>query len=107
MSTFRAEKVVAVLPATLEPDTLYFVRVGAGFDLYASDTTGAVAHKINGSSERELALHVDYAGAQFQYLGYASRIARINRSVSPPSVAYAATSNVNADWPNRAVLTYT
>jgi len=48
MATFKAYKVVANLPSQLEPDALYLVRVGAGFDLYASDATGNVAHKLNG-----------------------------------------------------------
>lgn len=47
MSAFRAEKVVAALPATLEPNTLYSVRVGSGMDLYVTDATGAVAHGLN------------------------------------------------------------
>jgi hypothetical protein len=41
-------KEVAALPAILEPNTLYFVRAGQGFDLYLSDLTGAIAHKVNG-----------------------------------------------------------
>ena len=47
MSTIRFAKVVAALPATLAPNTLYMVRVGSGFDLYVSDATGSVAHPIN------------------------------------------------------------
>lgn len=40
-------KEVAALPVILEPNTLYFVRVGTGFDTYLSDTTGAIAYKQN------------------------------------------------------------
>ena len=47
MSEFRAQKVVSSLPATLQANTLYFVRIGSGFDLYCSDQTGSIAHKIN------------------------------------------------------------
>lgn len=47
MAVFRAEKVVSALPAELEPDTIYFVRTGAGFDIYVSDTTGSAAHPLN------------------------------------------------------------
>lgn len=47
MSTLRFAKHVANLPASLDSDTLYLVRAGAGFDLYLSDTTGTVAHQIN------------------------------------------------------------
>lgn len=46
---FRASKVVGALPGTLTPDTLYCVRVGEGFDLYVSDSTGTVAHPLNAS----------------------------------------------------------
>ena len=46
--TFRIDKVVAALPAQLEPDTLYAVRVGAGFDLYMTDALGETAHALNG-----------------------------------------------------------
>lgn len=42
-------KVVAVLPSTLTADALYAVRAGEGFDLYLADSTGAIAHKVNGS----------------------------------------------------------
>lgn len=47
MSTFVAAKVVASLPDPVTPNTVYFVRAGAGFDLYCSDSTGSIAHKIN------------------------------------------------------------
>jgi len=49
MAIFRAEKVISTLPGSLEADTLYAVRVGDGFDLYISDSTGTVAHKVNPS----------------------------------------------------------
>ncbi len=47
MANFKVYKEVSALPGTLEPDALYLVRVGTGFDLYCSDATGSVAHKIN------------------------------------------------------------
>lgn len=47
MAVFRTEKVISALPLTLVPNTIYFVRVGDGFDLYVSDSTGSVAHKVN------------------------------------------------------------
>ena len=50
MAIFRVDKVVAALPGTLTPSTVYAVRVGAGFDLYISDSTGSVAHKVNGEA---------------------------------------------------------
>lgn len=51
---FKAHKIVAVLPVTLEPDTLYFVRVGIGFDLYCTDTTANIAYKINSLTSSEI-----------------------------------------------------
>jgi hypothetical protein len=39
----RIEKYVASLPGTLTANTLYFVRVGAGFDLYVTNDQGIVA----------------------------------------------------------------
>lgn len=47
MHTLRIHKVVANLPTRLEPDAVYAVRNGGGFDLYISDQTGRTAHRIN------------------------------------------------------------
>jgi hypothetical protein len=58
MSTFAAHKVVSALPATLAANAIYAVRVGAGFDLYITDSTGQVAHKVNDSlTWGHLAMH--------------------------------------------------
>ena len=51
MSEFRAQKVISSLPA-LQANTLYFVRTGDGFDLFCSDQTGSVAHKLNDGDAR-------------------------------------------------------
>ena len=40
-------KAVSALPSPLAPNTIYLVRVGQGYDLYATDTTGSSAYKIN------------------------------------------------------------
>lgn len=40
-------KTVSALPSPLAPNTFYLVRVGQGYDLYATDTTGSSAYKIN------------------------------------------------------------
>lgn len=45
--TLQIHKVVSALPDPLEADAVYAVRTGAGFDLYVSDSTGSVAHKLN------------------------------------------------------------
>jgi len=47
MSTFRAHKVVSTLPSVMEPDAIYAVRVGEGFDLYITDNAGLIAHRVN------------------------------------------------------------
>lgn len=59
MAAIRFAKVVAGLPATLAPDTLYLVRSGAGFDLFLSDATGAIAYPVNPSGGASM----DNAGA--------------------------------------------
>lgn len=46
-----ARKEVAALPATLTPNTIYAVRRGTGFDLYISDSTGLIAHKLNNTDD--------------------------------------------------------
>lgn len=51
MDKVQHRKEVSTLPSTLEPDTLYYVRVGAGFDLYLTDHTGSHAYKINDNTE--------------------------------------------------------
>jgi len=43
----KVYKTVVSLPASLEPNTVYAVRSGAGFDLYITDLTGSIAHKSN------------------------------------------------------------
>ena len=47
MTMLRFSKVVSSLPGTLTPNTLYMVRVGAGFDLFVSDATGSIAYPVN------------------------------------------------------------
>ena len=47
MAVFNAVKQVAELPPTLQPNTIYLLRVGAGFDLYCSDVTGSIAYQPN------------------------------------------------------------
>lgn len=42
MALIRASKVVAALPTTLEASTIYFVRVGAGFDLFVTNQSGTI-----------------------------------------------------------------
>lgn len=46
---FRKE--IATLPLTLEPNTIYAIRRGVGFDLYITDVLGSVAHKVNNTDD--------------------------------------------------------
>lgn len=54
MAQYKIEKVVSALPAVLEPNTVYAVRVGVGFDFYLSDLTGTVAHPLNSTGASDL-----------------------------------------------------
>jgi hypothetical protein len=47
MSLLKVHKVISALPSPLEADSIYIVRVGAGFDMYVTDTTGAIAYASN------------------------------------------------------------
>lgn len=105
MSASRAHKLVAALPDPLEPNALYLLRAGAGFDLYASDQTGSVAHKLNADEgsggtgggftpARQSAAHAAYI-----YFDLGSRINRWDR--------YAETMQSAAGlWADREGLSY-
>jgi hypothetical protein len=48
MAQLKVHKVVAALPDPLEADSVYFVRSGAGFDLYVTNSLGlVVAYALN------------------------------------------------------------
>ncbi len=51
----RIEKVVSTLPDPISASTLYFVRAGLGIDVYVSDSSGIIAHKVNVSEDQVLA----------------------------------------------------
>lgn len=64
------KKVVAALPATLEPNSVYYVRVGDGFDIYVTDNTGSPqARGLNAQlnqpdvTESPIATQADAAGS--------------------------------------------
>lgn len=44
-------KELVSLPSTLDPNTIYAVRRGTGFDLYITDSTGLIAHKVNNTDD--------------------------------------------------------
>lgn len=47
MSVLAIHKVVGDTPVPLDADSIYVVRVGTGFDLKVTDSTGSVAHSLN------------------------------------------------------------
>lgn len=58
--TIKFYKTVVNLPPTLEPNTVYAVRVGEGFDFYLSDMTGEIAYKTNAvESDKTVTLYQD------------------------------------------------
>lgn len=55
MAQLRTHKFVSALPVQLEANAIYFVRVGSGFDLYVTNSTGTiVAQKLNNVTQTEL-----------------------------------------------------
>lgn len=54
MSVIKFRKEVSVLPEVLTANTLYMVRIGTGFDLYVTDSTGNTAHKINPTNSLDI-----------------------------------------------------
>lgn len=53
MADLKIFKEVHSLPDSLQPNAIYCIRVGSGFDLYVSDATGQVAHKVNSEAINE------------------------------------------------------
>ena len=60
-----------------------------------SGTGGGIEHSIYADASRPIA-----------YVGYSSRIVRLDYATWPPVETTAPTTNVHADWPNRATLGY-
>lgn len=55
----KYHKVVAALPSTLDPNSVYYVRVGTGFDLYVTNDAGLVAaYQLNPDPKTVSALTV-------------------------------------------------
>lgn len=51
MAQVKFHKFVAALPVTLEADSIYYVRVGAGFDIYVTNSSGTiVAYSLNATA---------------------------------------------------------
>ena len=54
MATFKTVKQLFVTPnvGNIEPNTVYYVRAGEGFDLYCTDSTGNAVYQINKTEEK-------------------------------------------------------
>ena len=84
MAVFRIEKNIAALPGTLTADTVYAVRAGAGFDLYITDSTASIAHKVNTTDISEtgpsltytssILTRIDYDSGNYKTFTYASGV---------------------------------
>jgi hypothetical protein len=56
MAVIKHHKHVAALPATLEANSVYYVRTGAGFDIYVTNDSGlVVAYPLNTQGDTWLA----------------------------------------------------
>lgn len=58
-----------------------------------------------GGGGAEKSLYAD-ASRPIAYVGYSSRIVRMDYATWPPVETTASTANVHTDWPNRATLGY-
>ena len=79
-------KTVSSLPVPLKPNTIYLVRVGQGYDLYATDTTGSSAYKINVSpSQLTSAISIANGGTGASTLAEAQEVMGIsdNKVLNP------------------------
>lgn len=60
LMSLHIHKVISALPDPLEPDAVYAVRSGSGFDLYVADSTGTFAHRHNGHERHEVMTQAEY-----------------------------------------------
>lgn len=64
MAVIKHHKHVAALPGTLEANSVYYVRTGAGFDIYVTNDSGlVVAYPLN--TQSDLRWHVIPLGVPF------------------------------------------
>jgi hypothetical protein len=71
MAVYLARKEVAALPATLTANTLYFVRRGAGFDIYVTDNTGLLVYKANNTDDPLKSPTFTYTSGNLSQIVYA------------------------------------
>jgi hypothetical protein len=77
MPVLYARKEVASLPSTLEPNCIYAVRVGRGFDLYISDNTGLIVHKLNNTDDPLKSPVMTYTTGQLTGITYADGTTKV------------------------------
>lgn len=66
MALVKHHKIVASLPTQLEANSIYYVRVGTGFDLYVTNNTGlVVAYALNASASAAPVTQLDIDGGDF------------------------------------------
>lgn len=94
MATIKHYKVVAALPSTLVADSIYLVRVGTGFDLYVTNSSGTiVAYPANyqaGSANLNALSGLTGAADKAPYFTAAGAMAVYDLTVFGRSVAAAA-----------------
>jgi hypothetical protein len=70
MNILNARKEISVLPTVLEPDTIYAIRTGKGFNLYITDNTGSIPHTLNDTSTKLRSPVFTYVGDQLAQIVY-------------------------------------
>lgn len=106
-------------PAGAAPIQLDLRRAAPALELAATVPTEVTAEMIavisgpkgdqgppgTGGGGAEKSLYAD-ASRPIAYVGYSSRIVRLDYTTWPPVETTASTTDVHADWPNRASLEY-
>jgi hypothetical protein len=77
MPALYARKEIAALPPTLDPNCIYAIRVGAGCDLYISDSTGQIAHKVNNTDDPLKSPVMTYTSGQLTGITYADGTTKV------------------------------
>lgn len=109
MTEFIAQKVINALPAPLEPNAVYFVRSGTGFEMRVSDNTGGIAHTLNSPFLPSPDL-IDEEDPTFFYFGFADiegapAIQRQDRETAQTLTA-TGFADLTTAFENRTTLTY-
>lgn len=75
-------KEISALPVILSPSTIYAVRRGVGFDLYVSDNTGTIAHKVNNTDDPSISPIFTYSAGLLTGITYSDGTIKILTYVS-------------------------